>query len=231
MACSGSHRARGSISATIGPFLEMYGIKMTQEHGRFALHAILRAANYSFRRPRKPLRIILQLGKLTLNHFRTLLHSLDNDLIRSRGDSGKLPIHIDCETNAPVEVLALLSELNPATLQIADHSGAMPIHECCRGIAVYSNVRYLVEQGGVGTLAARDREGAVPLPGTCLVWIHKSVTAHHPIFDTILSCHGNGTGQCGSISVHDCSLRIIYCIAECGLRTCPGAPRFTCSRE
>ena len=31
----------------------------------------------------------------------------------------------------------------------------------------YSSVRYLVEQGGVGTLAARNREGALPLNLLC----------------------------------------------------------------
>ena len=98
--------------------------------------------------PVTPLRIILPLGKLKLQHFRTLLHSLNTDLmIRNQDNSGKLPIHIACGTNAPVEVLALLSELDPATLQVADHSGALPINECCRGIVDNSSVRYLVEQG------------------------------------------------------------------------------------
>ena len=161
------------ISATIDSLLEMYGIKMAQEHGRLALHAILRAAEYSFcegfkfRPPLNPLRIILPLGELTLNHFRTLLDSLDSELIRTQDDHGKLPIHIACGTNAPVEVLAMLVELDPATLQIADYSGGLPLHECCRGNVDYSSVRYLVEQGGVGTLAARNRQGVLPLHVLC----------------------------------------------------------------
>ena len=33
--------------------------------------------------------------------------------------------------------------------------------------AEYASVQYLVEQGGVGTLAARNRDGALPLHVLC----------------------------------------------------------------
>ena len=79
----------------------------------------------------------------------------------------KTAIHGAGQENAPVEVLSMLVEMDPATLQIADHhSGSLPIHLlCCSGTtpAEYCSVRYLVEQGGVGTLAARNRQGALPL--------------------------------------------------------------------
>ena len=107
-------------------------------------------------------------------HFRTLLHSLDTEMIRSRDDSGKLPIHIACQTNAPVEVLAMLIEMDPATLPITDRTGALPIHlllcssDSGRSTPCkYARVRYLVEQGGVGTLAAHNRKGALPLHTFC----------------------------------------------------------------
>ena len=64
--------------------------KLTQEHGRLALHAVLAAAEFSFDEayffhpPQNPFRIRLPLGMLTLQHFRLLLHSLDAESIRNR---------------------------------------------------------------------------------------------------------------------------------------------------
>jgi hypothetical protein len=140
-----------------------------------SLHVILAAAKYSldkddeFHPPRNPLRIRLPLGKLTLQHFRMLLRSLNIESIRNHDDNGKLPIHIACQANAPVEVLSMLVEMDSATLQIADHTGALPIHSLCRSCnrAEYASVRYLVEQGGVGTLVARNRNGAMTLHILC----------------------------------------------------------------
>ena len=157
--------------------LELYGSKMTEQEGRLAFHAILGPAEYLFQfgepfhPPLNPLKVkvSLPLGYMTLEHFGTLLHSLDTELLRNRDDSGKLPIHIACQANAPVEVLSMLVERDPATLQIADYTGSLPIHclllscsDKCSPIEDAS-VHYLVKQGGVGTLAARDREGALPL--------------------------------------------------------------------
>ena len=148
---------------------------MTHEHGRLTIHAVLGAAQYSqfeegfgvFHPPLTLLRICLPLGKLTLQHFRTLISTLDPELIRSRDDSGKLPIHIACRNKAPVEVLALIAEQDFATLQMADHTGALPIHEGCGGAVDDSSVRFVVEHGGVGTLAARNQEGSMPLHVLC----------------------------------------------------------------
>ena len=80
--------------------------------------------------PRNPLQIDSPLAKLTLKHWRTLIHTLDMELIRNRDDTGKLPVHIACQTIAPLEVLAMLGALGPAALQIADYSGALPLHDC-----------------------------------------------------------------------------------------------------
>ena len=68
-----------------------------------------------------------------------------------------------------MEVLALIAEQDIATLQIVDHTGALPIHSLCGSgtPAEYGSVRYLLEQGGVGTLAARNREGSMPLHVLC----------------------------------------------------------------
>ena len=45
----------------------------------------------------------------------------------------------------------MLAEMDTATLPIADNTGALPIHS----------------QGGFGTLAARNRDGAMPLHILC----------------------------------------------------------------
>ena len=146
--------------------LHLYGYNATRDYGRLALHSILRSAEYQFHAPLIAPLIISPLGTLTVQHLRTLLHSLDMDVICNRDDSGKLPIHIACEANAPVEVLTLLVKMDPATLQIADHTGSLPIH-----LLLFDNgtptesagVRYLVKKGGVGTLAARNLDGSLPL--------------------------------------------------------------------
>ena len=179
-----------SPGGVVDYLLQVYGNKMTQDHGRHALHVILRSAVYSFveewgfRPPLLPLRIHLPLGKLKLKHFRSLLHYLDTwdtEVIRKRDKSGNLPIHIACEANAPVEIFSLLVGMNSATLQIADRKGSLPIHLlCCCGTTPTddASVRYLVEQeGGVGTLVARNHKGALPL--------HNLVASTNPTLTTV----------------------------------------------
>jgi ankyrin repeat protein len=92
---------------------------------------------------------------------------LDAALIRNRDENGKLPIHIACRTNAPVDVLDLILKQDAATLLITDYTGALPIHDSCHGAVDYSSVRFLVEQGGDGSLAARNHHGALPLHFLC----------------------------------------------------------------
>ena len=166
---------------------EVFCDKMTQDHGRLALHAILGPAKFLFEDEyfHPPLNLHLQikvhLGMLSLENLHTLLHTLDTELIRNRDDIGKLPIHIACQANAPVEVLSMLVEIDPATLQIADHDGALPIH--CLLLSgsgngtptEYASVQYLVEQGGVGTLTARTTSNDfLPLHA----YLHGSTLPH-----------------------------------------------------
>ena len=85
--------------------------------------------------------------------------------------SGTLPIHIACQTNAPIEILITLVDRDTATLHMTDHNGALPLHErcnCCEDtIDGAIALRLLVDRGGVGTLAARNRDGALPLHILC----------------------------------------------------------------
>ena len=66
-----------------------------------------------------------------------------------------------------MEVLALLLEHDATTLHMANDTGALPLHKCCCGAVDDSSVRYLVEQGGVGTLSARNQEGSMALHVLC----------------------------------------------------------------
>jgi ankyrin repeat protein len=173
--CSQWIKVKGS-TLFVRILIECYRRKLTHEHDRLALCAVLEAAEeYSldidmddeFQFPWNPLRIRLPLGNLTFKHFDMLMHSLDTDLVRDRGDGGKLPIHIACRSKALVEVLARIAEQDAATLHTADDAGNLPLHECCFGAVDSLSVRFLVENGGVGTLAARNRDGALPLHLLC----------------------------------------------------------------
>jgi ankyrin repeat protein len=101
-----------SASERYALLIERYGNKLSQEHGRLAHE------DSCCRPPLNNLTIRLPLGKLTLQHFRTLLTTLDAELIRNRDDSGKLPIHMACRNKAPVDVLAWIVEHDAATLHI-----------------------------------------------------------------------------------------------------------------
>ena len=170
--------------------IQIYSDRLSQEdEGRLALHSLLNDAKYSFalfvsRRgyspwnssqahpPLHPLLVKIPLGNLKWKHMRTLLLSVDKEFFRKQDDSGRLPIHIACQTNAPVVVLAAIVKRDPATLYMADHAGALPLHEFCGGycdtnIEFASGLQFLVERGGVGTLAARNRDGALPLHILC----------------------------------------------------------------
>ena len=61
----------------------------------------------------------------------------------------------------------MLVERAPATLHMVDHAGDLPLHKycrcCCDTTDLASVLRFPVDRGGVGTLAGRNQEGALPL--------------------------------------------------------------------
>jgi len=93
------------------------------------------------------------------------VHSFDTELVRSRNPiTGFMPVHVACSQGAPVEILQILVNLDPEALQTPSRAGALPLHlACSRGRADLCTLQYLVDHGGVATLRARDREGALPL--------------------------------------------------------------------
>ena len=93
-------------------------------------------------------------------------------ILRIRDDLGRSPIHVACQCNFSVGVLAVLVEHDPATLHMADFAGNLPLHVWCRCYSdtteYFSALKYLVEHGGgIGTLAARNGDGALPLHVLC----------------------------------------------------------------
>ena len=203
-------------------FLELYGNKMTAKHGRLTLHVLLRAAEYSFAEtsffhpPWNPLRIYLPPGNLELKvkHVRTLFSTLDTELIRNRDDSGMLPIHIACDTNAPVDILSVLVERDSATLHIADNTGALPIHLLCGNgaTAEYASIRYLIEQGGVGTLTARNHEGELPIHILCFTTDPPLRIVQYLIhaFPMSVSMRTNAAEYPFMIAADEASLSVVY---------------------
>ena len=174
-------KASGNVKV-LDLLIQMYSHRLSQNNlHHLALHELLRSAKYSFADFQvgywfhpvlHPLRVKIQLGLLDWKHLRTLFLSVDAALFRIRDDLGRLPIHVACQTNAPVEVLTALVELDPATLHMADFAGDLPLHVWCRYYSdttdYFSTLRYLVEiGGGIGTLAARNRDGALPLHVLC----------------------------------------------------------------
>jgi len=72
------------------------------------------------------LRVYLPVGKLTVDNFRELLLSFDADLMCQRDNTHAFPFHVARRTDAPVEILNLLLEVDdPGTLHIADFSNSL----------------------------------------------------------------------------------------------------------
>jgi len=155
--------------------LAAYRDRLVAQYGTLAYHTILREAvcedftqDREFHTPLHPLRIRLAVSTLSMGWFDTLLRSFDaNELIRScdTANNGALPIHLACSLGPfEPEILGVLVDLDPTTLHISDNTGMLPVHCLCNsGHVNLEALRFLVDRGGVGTLSARDRDGALPL--------------------------------------------------------------------
>ena len=128
-------------AVVVGYLLQRYAENVTAHEGSRAIHAILRAATYSyvpsqnFHPPLalEQLLVQLPLGKLTMDHFRTLLQSFaPHNLIRSRDVNGRLPLHVAASLDTPNEIFRLLAHEDPAALHTRDSTGAMPLHAACQ---------------------------------------------------------------------------------------------------
>jgi len=110
---------------------------------------------------------LADIGTVPVGYLRTFLQSFDAEMISNRDntDNGALPIHVACARGAPSEVLTILVELDPSTLQIPDSTGATPLHTACdrRDQVDLDSLRFLVGQSGPAALGERDQAGALPL--------------------------------------------------------------------
>jgi len=162
--------------------LEAYKNHLMAQHGPLALHAVLRSVEYldftnveNFHVPLHPLRVRMPAAStaLTFECFWNWLRTFDLEMIGSPDNNGDLPIHVACALGAKAEVLRILVGLDPATLHHENNTGKLPIHVASgSGRANVENLRFLVNEGGIGTLSARDRDGALPLH--CLLGAHTS---------------------------------------------------------
>jgi len=92
-----------------------------------------------------------------------------SDCVQVRNSSGDLPLHVACRAGALIEIIRTLARQDLATLHISNNEGALPIHIVCGTGAHVEKIQYLVEQGGVGTLVARDRCGRLPVHCACQI--------------------------------------------------------------
>ena len=159
--------------------LRAYMEKVTASEGLQAIHSILQAATFSYVAANPPpdppldpppalsLQVHLPLGKLTLDHFQSLLQLFPANLTSSRDNDGALPLHIACQFGAPVEILRLIVQADAAALQTMNNNGDLPLHAACQADAPsLDGIRFVVEQDPNAVQAANN-DGALPLHLLC----------------------------------------------------------------
>jgi len=155
--------------------LDRYEETVFERQDSVSIHSILRGATYS-NNGNGELQALLPIGELTetqlLNLLRSLLARLSSaaQILQTVDDAsgGGTPLHISCETGAPVSVVRLLVESDMAPVFIVKLStGALPIHAACGAGAAFEVIQLLVDRGGATTLRLRDVNGALPIHSAC----------------------------------------------------------------
>jgi len=179
-----------------------YKGQVLEREGNRVIHSILEVAEHrcfvednseeedgdeeSVQQRQQTLRVCLPVGKLALAHFRSLLQSFDGNLMHHQDNTGALPLHVACRTDAPVEILELLLQEHPGAVRIADNSGSLPMHVTCQADAPSRAVLQLLLDRSPTALRARDHAGALPLHCLC---------ASNPPVDALelllRACHGS----------------------------------------
>jgi len=83
----------------------------------------------------------------------------------------RLPLHLACDTNAPLAVIRWLLDADPSggsiSVQAKDRWGDLPLHTACSRQDV-EVVRILLERDTTGTtILTKDHHGALPLHMAC----------------------------------------------------------------
>lgn len=94
---------------------------------------------------------------------------LDNNNNNNNTDTQRLPIHLACDTNAPIEIIRWLLDQDPnhASILRKDKWGDLPLHTACsrKDVGV---VRLLVEADVTKeTILTKDNDGSLPIHMAC----------------------------------------------------------------
>jgi len=189
--------------------LQHYREEIFESEGRRSLLTILKQGELVNRLPGRRVRLSgtwakLQIGTVRVDQLVSLLRYFvehDPDSIHEQDDAGDLPLHIACRRLGLHEVIQYLLEQDPTTMHISNNSGALPIHMACQFGASLPIIKYLIEEnGGAGTLSARDNRGSLP--------IHLACSRHHAPFEIIqyLGVHSPSTlfvsNNNGALPIH-----------------------------
>jgi len=84
-------------------------------------------------------------------------------------DSGRLPIHLACDKNAPTQVICWLldSDVNKESIQVPDKWGDLPLHTICSRNNVEVVQLLLSSDEEKTTLFIKDNQGSLPLHMAC----------------------------------------------------------------
>jgi len=155
---------------TVEFLLNHYQQLVYNHDGHSCLLSVLQNATFSKKRTRRGRRVVaaLPIGTIKLDQLLGLLAffvAQSPEVIRTQDSTNRdLALHVACRTRAPVPVLRFLLDQDPVILHYSNGSGSLPLHEACRAGAPLKTLQFLVGVGGgIGTLCARDHNGALPL--------------------------------------------------------------------
>lgn len=163
-------------------WMQAYSDRVLARDGRFAAHAILRSDVCVKMDRWQALHTNIgnmEVGTLRVEHFRALLQTFDEDVLRVRDRNGKLPLHVAAERGAPVEILNRL--MFPHAVNIPDVFGSLPIHYACIAKSPLRTIQYLVRKGGADMLRKPNMEGCLPLHSV----LKRESTSRQIPFETI----------------------------------------------
>eukprot|EP00985_Skeletonema_marinoi_P018394 scaffold10263_cov143-Skeletonema_marinoi.AAC.1 len=88
-------------------------------------------------------------------------------LVRTQDGNGRLPLHHALEEVAPLGTIKLLVQADPATLQIPDSDGSLPLHIAASKYECPDVIKYLLDNCRTSLLVAKDYWGNTPLHYAC----------------------------------------------------------------
>lgn len=83
--------------------------------------------------------------------------------LQTRGNNGRLPLHLAADNPAPLDVIRLLAEMHPEALTVKDHDGREPIHVA--DLSTRTNVEAVRVLANLcpAALHVKDNDGDLPL--------------------------------------------------------------------